>query len=162
MTATRKILLVLFCTAVSAALAAQEAKDDASKSDEKPKTEQRNSTQTGQIPMIFSFPGQQPGQNPWRFEGAPGGRDEKKEDGKKDEKNNDNPWQNSPWGQPGGGFGGFGGGPGSGNPWESGFGGGFGNPWDTGFGGGFGGGPGFNPWDDGPMFFGRSGCFFGL
>ena len=39
MTATRKILLLLFCTTASVALAAQEAKDDASKSGEKPKTE---------------------------------------------------------------------------------------------------------------------------
>ena len=135
MTAARKILLLLFCTTASFALAAQEAKDDASKSEDKPKTEQKNPVQPGQIPMI-TFPGQQWGQNPWTFGGAPGGRDEKKDDGQngdtKDEKKNDNPWQNAPWGQPGGGFGGFGGGPGSGNPWEQGGFGGFG-----GFGGGF-------------------------
>ncbi|MBR3688007.1 MAG: hypothetical protein IKL85_02910, partial [Lentisphaeria bacterium] len=171
MTAARKILLLLFCTTASFALAAQEAKDDASKSEDKPKTEQKNPVQPGQIPMI-TFPGQQWGQNPWTFGGAPGGRDEKKDDGQngdtKDEKKNDNPWQNAPWGQPGGGFGGFGGGPGSGNPWEqSGFGGfgggpGSGNPWEQGGFGGFGGGPGFNPWDDGPMFFGGGGSFFGM
>ncbi len=170
MTATRKILLLLFCTSASFALAAQEAKDDASQSGEKPKTEQKDSSQPGRIPMI-TFPGQQWGQNPWTFGGAPGGRDEKKDDGKEDEKKNDNPWQNAPWGQPGGGFGGFGGGPGSGNPWEQGGFGGFGggpgsgNPWEQGFGGGFGGfggGPGFNPWADGPMFFGGSGSFFGM
>jgi hypothetical protein len=173
MTATRKILLVLFCMTASAALAAQEAKEDASKSEDKPKTEQRNPAQPGQIPMI-SFPGQQWGQNPWMFGGAPSGRDEKKDDGQ-DDKKDDNPWSNSPWGQSGGGFGGgfgggpgmgggFGGGPGSGNPWEQGFGGGFG----SGFGGGFGNGnpwddgPVFNPWADGPMFFGGSGSFFGM
>ena len=39
MTATRKILLLLFCTTASFALAAQETKDDASKSEEKPKME---------------------------------------------------------------------------------------------------------------------------
>ncbi len=124
MTAARKILLALFCTTVSVALAAQEAKGDTSKSEEKPKEEQRNPAPFGQIPMI-TFPGQQWGQNPWTFGGQPGGN-EKKDDGKQDEKN-DNPWQNSPWGQPGGGFGGapggFGGGPNSGNPWEQDFGG---------------------------------------
>ncbi len=163
MTATRKILLALFCTAVSSALAAQEAKDDASKSEEKPKTEQRNPVQFGQIPMI-TFPGQQWGQNPWTFGGQPGGN-EKKDDGKNDEKKNDNPWQGSPWGQPGGGFGGapgmggsFGGAPGIGGipGGQGGFGG------APGMGGGFGGGFGFNPWDDGPMFFGGSGSFFGM
>ena len=82
MTAARKILLILFCSAVSAALAAQEAKDDTSKSEEKPKTEQSKSAQTDQIPMIFFGPVQ--GQNPWIFGGTPGGRDEKKDDGKED------------------------------------------------------------------------------
>ena len=177
MTATRKILLLLFCTTASVALVAQEAKDDTSKSEDKPAAEQKNPAQPGRIPMIF---GPVQGQNPWMFGGAPDGN-EKKDDGKeekKDEKKNDNPWQNSPWGQPGGGFGGgpgiggfggapgmgggFGGAPGSGNPWEQGFGGfggGFGGA--PGMGGGFGGGPGFNPWDDGPMFFG-GGSFFGM
>ena len=70
MTATRKILLILFCTSVSAALAAQEAKDETSKSVDKAKTEQNNPVQPGQIPMIFR-PAQ--GQNPWMFGGAPGG-----------------------------------------------------------------------------------------
>ena len=60
MTATRKILLLVLCTTASAALAAQEAKDDASKSgEEKAKTEQKNpgsAVQPGQIPMI-TFPG---------------------------------------------------------------------------------------------------------
>ena len=177
MNASRKILFILFCSAVSAALAAQETKDDTYKTDEKPKTEQKNPVpaQSGQIPMIFSFPGQQ-GQNPWSFGGQrpSGGGDEKKDDGK-DDKKDDNPWRNSPWGQPGGGFGGnpgmggsfgggFGGGFGSGNPWEQSFGGfgGFGGGpgMGGGFGGGFGGGPGFNPWDDGPMFFGGD-SFFG-
>ena len=183
MNASRKILLVLFCSAVSAALAAQETRDDASKKDEKPKTEQKNPVpaQSGQIPMIFSFPGQQLGQNPWAAGPfapggqQPGGGDEKKDDGKND-RQDDNPWRNSPWGQPGGGFGGapgmgggfgggFGGGNpgfGSGNPREQGFGGfggGFGG--GPGMGGGFGGGPGFNPWNDGPMFFGGN-SFFGM
>ena len=81
MTATRKILLLLLCSTASAALAAQEAKDDASKSEEKPKTEQNNPVQLGRIPMI-SFPGQQWGQNPWTFGGAPGaGSGEKMDDG---------------------------------------------------------------------------------
>ena len=105
MTATRKILLLLFCTTASVALAAQEAKDDTSKSEDKPAAEQKNPAQPGRIPMIF---GPVQGQNPWVFGGTPGGN-EKKDDGKeekKDENKNDNPWQNSPWGQPGGGFGG--------------------------------------------------------
>ena len=82
MTAARKILLALFCTTVSAALAAQEAKNDTSKSEEKPKEEQRNPVQFGQIPMI-SVPGQQWGQNPGTCGGQPGGN-EKKDDGKED------------------------------------------------------------------------------
>ena len=105
MTAARKILLVLFCSAASAALAAQEAKEDASKSDEKPKAEQRNPAQSGQIPTIFGIPGQ--GQTPWMFGGQPGRGGNEEKDGEKDEKKTDDPQRNSPWGQPGGGFGGF-------------------------------------------------------
>jgi uncharacterized protein YfbU (UPF0304 family) len=179
MTATRKILLVLLCTAASAMLAAQEAKEDASKSDEKPKTGQGNSAQPGQIPMIFGIPGQQQGQQgPWTFGGQPGGRNNEKKEGEKDEKRSDDPRRNPSWGQPGGFGGGFGGGaPGMGGGFGGGFGGtpgmgggfggapglggGFGGG-APGLGGGFGGGPGFNPWDDGPMFFGRSGSFFSM
>ena len=135
MTATRKILLVLLCSSASMALAAQDAKDDASKNEEKPKSEQKQTTQPGQIPGLFGIPGQG---NPWLFGGQqPSGDKDKAQD--KDGKNNDDPWKNAPWGQTPG----FGGQPGglfgSGNPWEA----------RGGFGGsGFGGAPGpFNPWD---------------
>ena len=155
----RTILLALICSAVSATLAAQEAKDDSSKKDETPKTERNDSFRPGQIPMIFGFPSGQQGQNPWTFGGQPGNSGEK--DDKKDGKQDNDPWKNTPWGRQMGGFGGFGGGPGT-----PGMGGGFGGgPGTPGMGGGFGGGPvpSFNPWDDGPMFFGGDGnSLFGM
>ena len=79
MTATRKFLLVLLCTTASMALAAQDAKDDASKKDETQKDEQKTQTPaSGQMPGFFGMPGQ--GQNPWMFGGTPGGDADKNTD----------------------------------------------------------------------------------
>ena len=185
MTATRIILLALICSTASVALAAQDGGGNASKPDETKKTEQNNPSSPGQIPMIFGIPGQQ-GPNPWMFGGQQSGDNKDKNEDKDASKNND-PWRYSPWRQQGTGFGGqpggFGSAPGGafgGNPGGSGLGGfggqpgGFGSAPGGGFGGqpggsgmgGFGGQPGgpaamFNPWDDGPMFFGGSGFLFG-
>ena len=162
----RTILLALICSSVSWTLTAQ----DAASSSDKPKDDAEKKTEdkapTGRPPFVFGgIPGQGQGQNPWMF-GAPAGQNdssrnnkEKGQDGDKNNTNrNGNPWQMGQMPGVGGGNP-FGGAPGGG------FGGGFGG--GPGMGGGFGGGPGggnpfggsgfFDPWDDGPMFFGRSG-----